>query len=106
MRRLVAALIASLTLAFFAPAALAQGMPLVCQPHSKIKKELAEKHNEGLIAMGLAGRSLLEIYAGKSGSFTIVLMRPEMRGLACIQGAGTDFTLTGNEFPPPKADPP
>ena len=105
-RALAIAAAAALMAAFLMPTAQAQQpMPLVCQPHAKIKQELNEKYNEVLVAMGLAGRSLLEIYAGKSGGFTIVLMRPEMGGLACIQGAGTDFVLTGNKFPPAKADP-
>lgn len=105
MTRLAAALIASLMLAFFTPAALGQGMPLVCQPHSKIKKELSEKYNEVLIGHGLAGSALFELYANREGQWTVLIMRPDMAPIACIQGAGTDFTLTGNKFPPPKADP-
>ena len=91
---------------FMATSALAQQqIPLVCQPHAQIKKELVEKYSEVLVAMGLAGSALFELYASETGTFTVVLMRPQMQGLACIQGAGTDFVLTGNKLPPPKADP-
>mgnify|MGYP006404775953 FL=1 len=105
MTRLAAALIASLTLAFFTPAVMGQGMPLVCQPHSKIKAYLTDKQQEVLIAHGLAGSALFELYANREGQWTVVIMRPDMAPIACIQGAGSDFALTGNEFPPPKADP-
>ena len=105
MTRLAAALIASLTLAFFTPAAMGQGMPLVCQPHAKIKAFLTEKQQEVLIGHGLAGSALFELYANERGDWTVLIMRPEMAPIACIQGAGSDFQLTGNSFPPPKADP-
>ena len=99
MTRLAAALIASLMLAFFTPAALAQSIPTICQPHSKIKEFLEKKNFEVLIAQGLAGNSLFQLYSNRRGEWTILLLRPQMQGLACIQAAGTAFELTGNEYP-------
>lgn len=105
MIRLAAALIASITLAFFTPAAWGQGMPLICQPHHKLKTFLNEKQQEVLIGHGLAGSALFELYANREGQWTVLITRPDMNGVSCIQGAGTDFALTGNKFPPPKGDP-
>ena len=99
MTRLAAALIASLMLAFFTPAALAQSIPTICQPHSKIKEFLEMKNFEVLIAQGLAGNSLFQLYANAKGQWTVLIMRPQMQGISCIQGAGTAFELTGNEYP-------
>ena len=99
MRHLVAALIASSMLAFFTPAVLAQSIPTICQPHNKIKEFLEKKNFEVLIAQGLAGNSLFQLYANAKGQWTVLIMRPQMQGISCIQGAGTDFQLTGNEYP-------
>ena len=99
MTRLAAALIASLTLAFFTPAVLAQSIPTICQPHNKIKEFLEKKNFEVLIAQGLAGNSLFQLYANAKGQWTVLIMRPQMQGISCIQGAGTAFELTGNEYP-------
>ena len=99
MKHLAAALIASLTLAFFTPAVLAQSIPTICQPHNKIKEFLEKKNFEVLIAQGLAGNSLFQLYANAKGQWTVLIMRPQMQGLACIQGAGSDFELTDNEYP-------
>jgi hypothetical protein len=89
---------------FLATSAVAQ--PVVCQPHHKVKKELLDKYNEVLVAHGLAGPgALFELYASSSGTWTVILTRSSMANLSCIQGAGTDFSLTGNKYPPPKSDP-
>jgi hypothetical protein len=77
----------------------AQSIPVVCQPHADVTAKLEKQYGEVLIAMGLAGTALFEVYASAKGTFTVLLTRPEMRGLTCIQGAGTDFILTGNEYP-------
>ena len=74
-------------------------IPTICQPHSKIKEFLEKKNFEVLVAQGLAGNSLFQLYANKKGEWTVLIMRPQMQGLACIQGAGTAFELTGNEYP-------
>jgi hypothetical protein len=79
--------------------AYAQPTPVLCQPHGVVKEKLERQYGEVLVAMGLAGTALFEVYASEAGTFTVLLTRPEMRGLSCIQGAGQDFILTGNEYP-------
>ena len=107
MTRLAAALIASLTLAFFTPAAKAQQMPVVCQPHSKIATHLEKQFREVVVVTGLAGEALFELFASESGTWTVVITRPSMNNLACVQGTGTALTFTGIEYPEPekKGDP-
>jgi hypothetical protein len=99
MTRIPAVLAAAALAAFLMPVAQAQPTPVVCQPHGAVKAKLLRQYGEVLVARGLAGSSLLEIFASASGTFTILLTRPEMQGLACIQGVGQDFNLTGNEYP-------
>ena len=96
-----AALAAAALAAFLMPAAegLAQPTPMVCQPHQAIKAKLLREYGEVLVARGVASTALIEIFASRSGTFTILLTRPEMRGLSCIQGVGSDFVLTGNDYP-------
>ena len=90
---------ASLIVFLMVRPALAQSIPTICQPHAKIKEFLEKKNFEVLIAQGLAGNSLFQLYSNKNGEWTILLMRPQMQGIACIQAAGTAFELTGNEYP-------
>ena len=99
MPYLAPALAAAALAAFLMPVAQAQSIPVVCRPHADITTKLASQYGEVLVAMGLAGSSLLEVFASSKGTFTILLTRPEMKGLSCIQGAGTDFVLTGNKYP-------
>lgn len=99
MTRIPAALAAAALAAFLMPVAQAQSIPVVCRTHDEITTKLEKQYGEVLVAMGLAGSSLFEVYASSKGSFTVLLTRPEMKGLSCIQGAGTDFTLTGNKYP-------
>jgi len=94
---LLLALVGSLLFLVFS--VQAQGIPVVCKPHADITSKLKKQYGEVLIAMGLAGSSLFEVYASSKGTFTVLLTRPEMKGLSCIQGAGTDFVLTGNKYP-------
>ena len=90
---------ASLIVFLMVRPALAQSIPTICQPHAKIKEFLEKKNFEVLIAQGLAGNSLFQLYANAKGQWTVLIMRPQMQGISCIQGAGTDFQLTGNEYP-------
>jgi len=105
MTRLAAALAAALVAAFLMPAVQAQQMPLICQAHHKIADRLLQEYREIVVAHGLAGDSLFELFASSHGSWTVVVTRPNMNNLACIQGTGTDLSMTGNKYPPPKADP-
>lgn len=103
MTRLAALTAAALVAAFLMPAAWGQGMPVVCKSHADMSKHLKTNFGEVVIAMGLAGPgALFELYASTAGTWTVILTRPSMANLSCIQGAGTDFELTGNEPPPIK----
>jgi len=99
MPYLAPALAAAALAAFLMPVARAQSIPVVCRPHAEITTKLATQYGEVLVGMGLAGAALFEVYASAKGTFTVLLTRPGMKGLTCIQGAGTDFVLTGNEYP-------
>ena len=104
MTRLAAIVVAL----FMATSAVAQQMPVVCQPHDKIASYLEKKFNEAVVATGLAGSdALLELFASANGTWTVLVTRPSMNNLACVQGTGTAFSFTGIEFPPPekKGDP-
>jgi len=99
MTRIPAALAAAALAAFFMPVAQAQLIPVVCRPHAEITTKLEKQYGEVLVGMGLSGEALFEVYASAKGTFTVLLTRPGMKGLTCIQGAGTDFVWTGNEYP-------
>ena len=99
MTRIPVALAAAALAAFLMPVAQAQSIPVDCSPHAEVTTKLETQYGEVLVGMGLAGSSLFEVYASKKGTFTVLLTRPGMKGLTCIQGAGTDFVLTGNEYP-------
>ena len=77
----------------------AQSIPVVCKPHEALEARLRRDYGEIRVAMGLAGSSLFELYASAEGTFTVLLTWPDMKGLSCIQGVGTDFVLTGKKFP-------
>ena len=87
--------IALLLLLVMCGVAQAQSVPVICQPHDVIVTKLEKEYGEVQVAIGSAGSSLFEIYASAEGSFTVLLTRPDMNGISCIQGAGTDFSLTG-----------
>jgi len=104
MTRLATLTAAALMAAFLMTAAKAQQMPVVCQPHAKIAEHLRKAFSEVVVANGVAGNALFEVYASAAGTWTVLVTRPSM-GLACVQGTGTDFSLTGNKFPAPKSTP-
>ena len=99
MARILAVLILILILNFLAGTVPAQSIPVICEPHEALEAKLKKDYGEIRVAMGQAGSSLFEVYASAEGTFTVLLTRPEMKGLSCIQGAGTDFVLTGKKFP-------
>tara|TARA_R110002020_G_scaffold276273_6_gene491637 strand:+ start:3529 stop:3849 length:321 start_codon:yes stop_codon:yes gene_type:complete len=105
MTRLAVLAAAALVAAFLMPAAKAQQMPIVCQPHSKISAHLLQAFREVVVVTAVAGSALFELYASKSGTWTVVVTRPSMNNLACIQGTGTGFEFTGAEFPADPGDP-
>lgn len=105
MTRTFTVLAAALMAAFLMSTARAQQIPIVCQPHKKIADRLLQEYREIVVARGVAGTALFQVFASAAGSWTVVVTRPDMNNLACIQGTGTAFDLTGNKFPEPKSDP-
>lgn len=84
-------LAAILLLAFSAPAQ-AQS---VCGPRAEIIKVLGNKYQEMPKAFGIAGqRNLAELFVSKSGSWTMLMTKPE--GVTCILATGQSW----EELPP------
>ncbi len=91
MKRFPALALAAVTLvaAFAANPAAAQGPPAgsACTSRDEVLRVLAENFQEATIGRGLqANGTLLEVYASKSGTWTIVLSWPT--GLSCIVSTG------------------
>jgi len=108
MTRALAAVAAALMAAFLMPAQAQQQMPVVCRPHDNIANTLEKKFNEVVVVTGLAGQALFELFASEeTGTWTVVVTRPSMNNLACIQGTGTAFSFTNIEplAPKKKGDP-
>lgn len=102
MTRLAALAAAAVLAAFLMPAVQAQQIPLVCQPHAKIASHLEKQFREIVVVTGLAGEALFELFASESGTWTVLVTRPSMNNLSCVQGTGTAFSFTNIEFPAPK----
>ena len=81
MTRLTVVTAAAVLAAFLMSTAQAQ-QPTVWQPHAEVTKTLFDRYQEVVIAMGLAGNALFELYASKSGTWTVVVTRPSMNNLA------------------------
>lgn len=78
---------ATILLATCAQPALAQS---VCGERSKFLKQLSRVHSEGPVAMGLVSNgSILEVLASTSGSWTILVTRPD--GVSCVVAVGQDW---------------
>ncbi|MBI4185213.1 MAG: hypothetical protein HY521_14575 [Proteobacteria bacterium] len=74
----------ALALIWFAPAGAQQ---VACGEREQIAKALAQSYEEHPIARGLAsGGVMIEVLAAESGSFTVLLTRPN--GLSCLITAG------------------
>ena len=63
---------------------------MACADHGKITGNLKREFNESRKAMGLTMTGqLVEIFAGESGSWTILLVTPD--GTACSLSAGENW---------------
>ena len=79
-------------------AGAAAGPPQVpCAPHALVAAQLAERHGERPVALGVTAAGwMMQLYAGPpGGTWTIVLTRPD--GLSCLADHGTGF----ERAPPP-----
>lgn len=74
------------------PIAVAQELPN-CPPREVVVKKLAEKFDEHLLFLGMAGdNGITEVFASPKGeSYTILLTRPDMT--SCMISAGTNWEL-------------
>lgn len=81
-----------LIIVWMAPQAHALGM---CGMRADFLKALSDKYQETGKALGIAGQvNLVEIFASKAGTWTILVTTPE--GKSCIIAAGSSW----EELPP------
>ncbi len=77
----------SLILVLFNTSSFAQ---LACGDHPEVVKNLGQKYSEKPVSMGLGNNgSMIEIFASKKGTFTIVVTRPD--GKSCLVAAGESW---------------
>lgn len=58
-----------------------------CANHDKLAKQLGDGYKEKLKAIGVVGKkAIVEVFVADSGSFTILVTRPN--GLSCVLAAG------------------
>jgi len=96
----LATALASASLAFAAlsvaaavdpPQARAHG-PIVCGQRDAIIEHLEERFDETRVVVALDSRGrLVEILAGESGSWTLLVTTPD--GRSCLAGSGTAFSI-------------
>lgn len=85
----------------FAVASCAQAQ-VPCVQRQEMVDFLRKKYKEGLTYQGLLGgttAALYEVFASESGTFTILMSRPD--GLSCIVAAGKGWRQVGE---PPKQE--
>jgi hypothetical protein len=88
--------VCSIALAAFLGAAPAEAASL-CGKREDFVKALTDKYHETTKAMGITGQtSLVEIYASKAGTWTILVTQPS--GVTCIIAAGNSW----EDLPPSK----
>ena len=69
---------------------LANGRP-VCGPRDQALRQLENRHSEQVFGRGLApdGTAIVELFVSKSGSWTVLVSRPD--GRSCIVAAGESW---------------
>ena len=61
-----------------------------CAPYEHVKSELQTKYDEHPIGQGINNAGVLVVlFASKSGSFSVVAVRPDR--IACLMTAGEDW---------------
>lgn len=62
----------------------------VCGERGEVAGKLKEKYKEAPVSMGLSNSgSVVEVFASKTGTFTIVMTHPN--GIACLMAAGENW---------------
>jgi hypothetical protein len=88
--------------AYFLALLLAAGpaAAMQCGSRDAVTITLAERYGEVRQALGLAQNGVvMELYAAQSGSWTIVITRPD--GMTCLLAAGEEFQSIPQVAPPP-----
>ena len=69
--------------------AVAQGK-VYCGPRTNVMASLKDNYSETPVSIGLANNgTVIEVFASKAGSFTIVMTRPG--GLSCLIATGQNW---------------
>lgn len=69
-----------------------------CGPTGMVEKQLTEKYKESIVGAGIVnGGVLFTLVNPETGTFTILLRRPD--GMTCIVMSGTGYTI---QDPPQK----
>lgn len=63
----------------------------VCATRTDMVDVLTTKHKEQLVGRGIAGRSIVEVFASEQGSFTVFTTSPQ--GVSCLVAAGQDWQV-------------
>jgi len=91
--------ICGLVLCFISSEVVAQS---ICGPRAELILRLWDKWQEAQIAHGLVNdNQLMEVFANKSGSWTILITDPS--GVSCVAGTGKNWTVTKPITPKEKA---
>ena len=69
-----------------------------CLPHEEAIARLQRDYGETAQGLGLGsrGQSVMELFASKTGSWTILITR--VNGLSCIAASGEDWTAMEGEL--------
>lgn len=91
------ALLLAMTVVLFSGDAIGQTM---CGLRNTVVASLEKNYSEVPVSMGLASNgAVIEVLAAPSGSFTIIITRPN--GLSCVMAAGERW----EDVSPPEGDP-
>jgi len=87
-----------LAAAIVARATVSLAQPATCLERSEAARVLTRHYQEQQIGIGLAnmGRSVVELYVGESGSWTILVTRAD--GMSCVVAAGEDWSTSAPNF--------
>lgn len=91
MTRYLITTLLSATVAFSATAPAAAQMRGGCLPHDVAVSKLAQGYGEHRVGLGIgsAGNAVYELYVADTGTWTILVTRPN--GLSCIAASGDSW---------------